>query len=66
MADRPGGHDEPRWLLWVVVFGAVVIAVGLLVLWVDLRHSAAVDDGRPLAPFVVVVTPSPYGVPLGR
>lgn len=64
--DVDGGHDEPRWLMWLAVVGGLVIAVALAVLRIDLRHTAAVDDGRPLDPYIVTVTPSPYGWPPGR
>lgn len=66
MVDLEGGHDEPRWLMCLVAAGLAVIAAGLLVLWVDLRHTAAVEIGRSPAPHVVVHTPATYGPPPDR
>ena len=54
------GHDEPLWLLWLWVVGAAVIAVSLLRLRVDLRHTA---PGGPPPAHVVVNTPVTYGPP---
>ena len=62
MADRPGGHDAPLWLLWLVVAGATVIAVSLLVLRVDLRHD---QPGGPPPAVIIVGTPTTYGPPMG-
>lgn len=63
MADRPGGHDAPRAAIIAVVVGAVLIAGCLLLLWVDLRHRAALERGAPPPAYVVVGTPTTYGPP---
>jgi hypothetical protein len=59
--DRYGwcedGADFPRWLAWAVAAGFAVVAVCLLLLWVDLRHDY---HDRP---HTVGVTPHTYGPP---
>lgn len=67
LADRsggvPGGAGIPRWYVWLVAAGLAVVAVALLVLWVDLRHTAAIERGQPLPPARILVTPSPTPAP---
>jgi hypothetical protein len=64
--DRHGwqedGGEFPLWVGWVIAFGFAVVCVGLLVLWVDLRHQAALYDSRPDQ----IVTPHTYGPPPAR
>lgn len=56
-----------RLLCAGVAAAGMVIAAGMLVLWVDMRHQDAIRDNQPLPTFVVpadgtpTVTPFPSG-----
>jgi hypothetical protein len=56
-----------RLLFAGVAAAGMVIAAGMLVLWVDMRHQDAIRDNQPLPTFVVpadgtpTVTPFPSG-----
>jgi hypothetical protein len=55
--------DEPSLaLLLTLTSGAAIVALLLLILWVDLHHQAAPDAGTS-GPGYVVVTPVTYGPP---
>lgn len=51
------GHDVPRWLIVLVVTGALIVAGSLALLRLDAEQGAA--------PHVVIVTPTTYGPPPG-
>ena len=56
-------HDASRAVIAAVFAGMLIVAVALLLLFVGLRHQAAVDNGTPLPAVVIVSTPTTYGPP---
>lgn len=62
--NPPHGNDVGNAIIGAVAVMMLSIALALTVLFLDLRHRAAVEEtGRPPAPFVQVVTPTTYGPP---
>lgn len=56
-------HEVSPWLIAGVGIAALVVAVLLAVLRLDLETASAEQRGRTVAPYQVGATPTTYGPP---